>query len=106
MASKSSQLDLFGSFPVEDRRPAKRNETKALLTHPPSFVSLPHNLALMAGAGAGKTYNLVTICLHLLGGARAGRKALTCSQLAVLTFTRFGARVGTSVPRPSTVIAR
>jgi ATP-dependent helicase/nuclease subunit A len=64
---------------------------------------LERNLALMAGAGAGKTYSLVTICLHLLGGARdptahpersrgavdgLGLKgALRASQLFLLTFT-------------------
>jgi ATP-dependent helicase/nuclease subunit A len=50
---------------------------------------LDQNLALMAGAGAGKTYSLVTICLHLLGGARAHatRRALRPAQLFLLTFT-------------------
>ncbi len=50
-------------------------------------LSLDRNLALMAGAGAGKTYNLVTICLHLLSGARPSGEPIQCSQLCLLTFT-------------------
>jgi len=50
-------------------------------------LALEQNLALMAGAGAGKTYNLVTMCLHLLGGARSCGVPLRTSQLCMLTFT-------------------
>ncbi len=52
-----------------------------------ALLALEQNLALMAGAGAGKTYNLVTLCLHLLGGARADATPLRTSQLCLLTFT-------------------
>ncbi|MGQ0505721.1 MAG: UvrD-helicase domain-containing protein, partial [Myxococcaceae bacterium] len=51
----------------------------------PSLLSLEKNLALLAGAGAGKTYNLVTLCLHLLSGSRGA--PLRTSQLCLLTFT-------------------
>ena len=40
------------------------------VAHP---LALERNLALMAGAGAGKTHGLVTVALHLLAGAREGR---------------------------------
>ncbi|MDQ3266457.1 MAG: UvrD-helicase domain-containing protein [Myxococcota bacterium] len=50
-------------------------------------LDLDENLALMAGAGAGKTYSLVTICLHLLGGARRDGEALAPSELCLMTFT-------------------
>ncbi len=53
----------------------------------PSPLALERNLALMAGAGAGKTYNLVTLCLHLLSGAREDGVPLRTSQLCLLTFT-------------------
>ncbi|MFL5320620.1 MAG: UvrD-helicase domain-containing protein [Myxococcaceae bacterium] len=49
-------------------------------------LALERNVALMAGAGAGKTYSLVTICLHLLTGARS-RPAVRTSQLYLMTFT-------------------
>ena len=46
------------------------------------------NLALMAGAGTGKTYSLITLCLHLLAGARhAGNGPLDPSRLCLVTFT-------------------
>ncbi len=48
--------------------------------------TLDANLALSAGAGAGKTYSLVTICLHLLGGARQ-TGAIKPRELGLLTFT-------------------
>src|SRR5688572_31312532 len=41
----------------------------------------------MAGAGAGKTYSLITLCLHLLGGARRDGVALKPAELFLLTFT-------------------
>lgn len=53
----------------------------------PEGLRLERNLALLAGAGAGKTYSLVTMCLHLVSGARAGFEPIDCSQLGLLTFT-------------------
>src|SRR5258708_28387914 len=50
-------------------------------------LSLDRNLALIAGAGSGKTHSLVTICLQLLAGARPGGNALRPSQLLMVTFT-------------------
>nr|WP_153864893.1 MULTISPECIES: UvrD-helicase domain-containing protein [Myxococcaceae] len=41
----------------------------------------------MAGAGAGKTYSLVTMALHLLAGARAGHAPLPPARLCLVTFT-------------------
>jgi ATP-dependent exoDNAse (exonuclease V) beta subunit len=49
-------------------------------------LRLDANLALMAGAGTGKTHNLITLCLHLLGGARAGER-IEPQSLGLLTFT-------------------
>ena len=53
----------------------------------PGALRLERNLALLAGAGTGKTYSLVTMCLHLLGGARAGGQPVPPDQLGLLTFT-------------------
>jgi ATP-dependent helicase/nuclease subunit A len=53
----------------------------------PEGLRLERNLAILAGAGAGKTYSLVTMCLHLLGGARSGFEPIACSELGLLTFT-------------------
>lgn len=50
-------------------------------------LALERNLALMAGAGAGKTYSLITICLHLLGGARRDGVPVKPAELFLLTFT-------------------
>ncbi|MET0402801.1 MAG: UvrD-helicase domain-containing protein, partial [Cystobacter sp.] len=50
-------------------------------------LALEKNLALLAGAGAGKTYSLVTMTLHLLAGAREGRKPLRPARLGMVTFT-------------------
>ncbi len=49
-------------------------------------LRLESNLAILAGAGAGKTYSLVTMCLHLLGGARQ-KDPISCAELGLLTFT-------------------
>jgi ATP-dependent exoDNAse (exonuclease V) beta subunit len=54
---------------------------------PSAIYGLEQNLSLMAGAGAGKTHSLVTLCLHLLGGARADGRALQPGRLWMLTFT-------------------
>jgi ATP-dependent helicase/nuclease subunit A len=53
----------------------------------PEALRLERNLAILAGAGAGKTYSLVTMCLHLLSGARAGHDAVEAGGLGLLTFT-------------------
>ena len=53
----------------------------------PFHLALEKNLALMAGAGAGKTYSLVTMTLHLLAGAREGARPLRPSRLCMVTFT-------------------
>ena len=53
-----------------------------------SVLQLEQNLALMAGAGTGKTHSLVTLCLHLLVGARAGREPLPPRKLCLVTFTQ------------------
>ncbi|WNG49080.1 AAA family ATPase [Archangium minus] len=52
-----------------------------------SPLALEKNLALMAGAGAGKTYSLVTMTLHLLTGTREGMKPLRPSRMCMVTFT-------------------
>ncbi|HSP77636.1 MAG TPA: UvrD-helicase domain-containing protein, partial [Myxococcaceae bacterium] len=52
-----------------------------------SMLALEKNLALMAGAGAGKTYSLVTMTLHLLAGAREAAGPLRPSRLCMVTFT-------------------
>ncbi|MEW6433999.1 MAG: UvrD-helicase domain-containing protein [Myxococcota bacterium] len=53
----------------------------------PEGLRLERNLAVLAGAGAGKTYSLVTMCLHLLSGAREGHAPIDCAGLGLLTFT-------------------
>ncbi|ATB46973.1 UvrD-helicase domain-containing protein [Corallococcus macrosporus] len=53
----------------------------------PSLLALERNLALMAGAGAGKTYSLVTMTLHLLAGAREAGGPVRPARLCMLTFT-------------------
>jgi ATP-dependent exoDNAse (exonuclease V) beta subunit len=53
----------------------------------PTPLALERNLALMAGAGAGKTYSLITMTLHLLVGAREAGPALRPSKLCMVTFT-------------------
>ncbi len=50
-------------------------------------LRLERNVAFFAGAGAGKTHSLVTLALHVLGGAREGLDAVTCSGLVLATFT-------------------
>ncbi|MDY7225262.1 UvrD-helicase domain-containing protein [Hyalangium rubrum] len=52
-----------------------------------SPLALERNLALMAGAGAGKTYSLVTMVLHLLAGARQAGPPVKPARLCMLTFT-------------------
>jgi ATP-dependent exoDNAse (exonuclease V) beta subunit len=50
-------------------------------------LGLEQNLAVSAGAGAGKTHSLVTLCLHLLGGARREGVPVRTGQLFMVTFT-------------------
>lgn len=51
-----------------------------------TFFSLAQGAVVQAGAGTGKTHSLVTLCLHLLGGA--GRAApLAPAALGAVTFT-------------------
>jgi ATP-dependent exoDNAse (exonuclease V) beta subunit len=57
------------------------DETRAI------SLSLERNLALIAGAGSGKTHSLVTVCLQLLAGARRGGVAVRPPQLFMVTFT-------------------
>ncbi|MEW5739304.1 MAG: UvrD-helicase domain-containing protein [Myxococcota bacterium] len=88
-ADASNVLEL----PLPARRPPKSAPRRDPLPPPPGIVELSEglrlerNLAVLAGAGAGKTYSLVTMCLHLLSGARAGREAIDCAGLGLLTFT-------------------
>ena len=76
-------------------------------------LALDKNLALMAGAGAGKTYSLVTMPLHLLAGARETAPAVRPSRLCMVTFTdkaaaemrsRVRERLDTLVQAESTVL--
>lgn len=82
----------LGLFDFQTPEPAEKREEAS----PPSASSeefeladalrLERNVAILAGAGAGKTHSLVTMCLHLLGGARE-QGAIECAQLCLLTFT-------------------
>lgn len=93
-SSSDSQLDLFGAAPeplaqviqlfVPHPDPLPEGEGDSLSIE--AAVRLEENVAVLAGAGAGKTYNLVTMCLHLLSGART-RGAIEAKQLGLLTFT-------------------
>ncbi|MFZ5471194.1 MAG: UvrD-helicase domain-containing protein [Myxococcota bacterium] len=99
---------------MTDALPKAKGSASLLAQH----LALERNLALLAGAGVGKTYNLITICLHLLGGAR--REPISPSQLCLLTFTdkaaaelraRLRARLdalatGASGPEKETELAR
>jgi ATP-dependent exoDNAse (exonuclease V) beta subunit len=84
-----SQLGFdFGALPVP------RNTPPPPPPPPPDSATpleralrLESNLALFAGAGAGKTYSLITLCLHVLGGARAGHEPVPPANLCLLTFT-------------------
>ena len=55
------------------------------------LLRLDSNVALMASAGTGKTYNLISLCLHLLAGARE-RGRVQPSKLCLVTFTDKAAR--------------
>ncbi|MBL8924512.1 MAG: UvrD-helicase domain-containing protein [Myxococcaceae bacterium] len=84
-----SQLGFdFGALPVP------RNTPPPPPPPPPDEATpleralrLEANLALFAGAGAGKTWSLITLCLHVLGGARAGHEPVPPANLCLLTFT-------------------
>ena len=78
----------FGALPVP------RNSPPPPPARPPDPASpieqalrLESNLALFAGAGAGKTWSLITLCLHVLGGARSGHAPVPPANLCLLTFT-------------------
>ncbi|MBE2252538.1 MAG: UvrD-helicase domain-containing protein [Myxococcus sp.] len=78
----------FGVLPVP------RNTPPPAPPPPPDHATpleralrLEANLALFAGAGAGKTYSLITLCLHVLSGARAGHEPVPPANLCLLTFT-------------------
>jgi ATP-dependent helicase/nuclease subunit A len=65
-------------------------DAEARQAEPPAVdaaLALDRNLALMAGAGAGKTWSLVALCLHVLGGARARAEPLPPARLVLVTFT-------------------
>lgn len=51
------------------------------------WYSLPDNLVLMAGAGAGKTHGLISLALHVLSGARPDGEPLAPARLCAVTFT-------------------
>ena len=90
----TSQLEMFGvdEVPAAHPTPPRQFDPSGNLELPWAF-RLQHNLALVAGAGTGKTHSLVTLCLYLLAGARAlkGRTAEECTvapqRLGLLTFT-------------------
>lgn len=94
--SSTQQMDLFGAMPVVSPPPpsAPRVVVAPVVVEeevPGELaidlaVRLERNVAVLAGAGAGKTYSLVTMCLHLLGGARSAG-AIECAKLGLLTFT-------------------
>ncbi|MGV3625718.1 MAG: UvrD-helicase domain-containing protein, partial [Archangium sp.] len=91
--SSDSQMDLFGAatpvVPVAEVTPQVVPPPEPLPDGALPIelaVRLERNVAVLAGAGAGKTYNLVTMCLHLLSGARS-LGAIEAKQLGLLTFT-------------------
>ncbi len=49
---------------------------------------LETNVAVSAGAGAGKTFRLISLALHALLGARAGKAPVPPHKLVLLTFTQ------------------
>jgi ATP-dependent exoDNAse (exonuclease V) beta subunit len=51
------------------------------------YLCLSENLALLAGAGTGKTHGLISLALHLLGGARPDGEPLAPNRLFAVTFT-------------------
>ncbi len=56
------------------------------MAEPGTLFALAESAVVQAGAGTGKTHNLVTLCLHLLGGA--GRaEPLPAACLWAVTFT-------------------
>lgn len=86
------------ALPLPERRPplsaprrappsAERTSAPDGVIALPEGLRLERNLAVLAGAGAGKTYSLVTMCLHLLSGAREGHAPIDCGGLGLLTFT-------------------
>ena len=84
------QLDLFSPFPPRGEGDSGESggsvESVGELSLPEG-LRLERNLAILAGAGAGKTYSLITMCLHLLSGARRDFAPISCAELGLLTFT-------------------
>ncbi len=54
----------------------------------PSALRLETNAVISAGAGAGKTYQLVSLALHALLGARNNHQPVAPERLVLLTFTQ------------------
>lgn len=66
-------------------RPERRADGSLKL---PEALRLDANLALSAGAGTGKTHSLITLCLHVLAGARQTRtEPVKPEGLCLVTFT-------------------
>jgi ATP-dependent exoDNAse (exonuclease V) beta subunit len=84
-----SQLGFdFGALPVPRNTPPPPPPPPPDQATPlERALRLEQNLALFAGAGAGKTWSLITLCLHVLGGARAGHEPVPPANLCLLTFT-------------------
>ncbi|MCA2977234.1 MAG: UvrD-helicase domain-containing protein, partial [Myxococcaceae bacterium] len=73
--------------PAPGARPPLDAESPNAASPIEQALRLESNLALFAGAGAGKTWSLITLCLHVLGGARRGGEPLPPANLCLLTFT-------------------
>src|SRR2546421_242261 len=78
------------SLPIPRRtagRPARlRPATRCRVSDLRPLFALSESAVVQAGAGTGKTHSLVTLCLHLLGGA--GRaEPLPAARLWAVTFT-------------------
>jgi ATP-dependent helicase/nuclease subunit A len=76
------------------------------------IAGFAQDLVVQAGAGTGKTHALVTLYLHLVGGAHAAREPVPPPRIAVMTFTekaagelkeRIRTRLGTLVAAPKDV---
>ena len=76
------------------------------------IARFPRDLVVRAGAGTGKTHALVTLYLHLVGGATAARRRVAPPRIAVVTFTdkaagelkeRIRARLGAVVAHPEAI---
>lgn len=79
--------DEAGRTTVAFSPPIARRSPEPALLELAQALRLERNLALAAGAGTGKTYSLVSMCLHVLGGARRDHAPVECARLGLLTFT-------------------